>query len=95
MTLCSPANMTFQAGKTKNKVLKLMATKLQLEAKQAQGDDVSDKLAEELKKLNTNSAADKARAGSPSTALPFTASISGGGDANSAKASKSSFVSIL
>jgi hypothetical protein len=82
--------MTFQAGKTKNKVLKLMATKLQLEAKQAQGDDVSDKLAEELKKLNTNIAADKARAGSPSTA-----SISGGGDANSAKASKSSFVSIL
>jgi hypothetical protein len=84
-----------QAGKTKNKVLKLMATKLQLEAKQAQGEDVSEKLADELKKLNNNIATDKAQAGSPSTALPFTAAISGGGSVSAAKASKSSFVSIL
>ncbi|CAI6342257.1 unnamed protein product [Periconia digitata] len=66
------------AGKTKNKVLKLTATKLQLEAKQAQGEDVADKLADELKKLNNNIATDKKNAGQPSTALPFDATISGG-----------------
>jgi hypothetical protein len=63
-----------------------MATKLQLEAKQAQGDDVAEKLADELKKLNTNIAADAARAGSPSKALPFTAAISGGGNVVAATA---------
>ena len=31
------------AGKIKNKVLKLMATKIELEAKQAQGEDVAEK----------------------------------------------------
>ncbi|PVH96952.1 hypothetical protein DM02DRAFT_658752 [Periconia macrospinosa] len=66
-----------QAGKIKNKVLKLTATKLQLEAKQAQGEDVAAKLAEELKKLNNNIATDKASAGQASTALPFDATISG------------------
>jgi len=60
-------------------VLKLTATKLELEAKQAQGEDVADKLAAELKKLNNNISLDKAAAGQPSTALPFTATISGGG----------------
>ncbi|KAJ4986262.1 hypothetical protein SVAN01_08197 [Stagonosporopsis vannaccii] len=69
-----------EAGKTKNKVLKLMATKLQLEAKQAQGEDVSAKLADELKKLNNNIATDKENAGNPSTALPFDAAVSGGGN---------------
>lgn len=69
-----------EAGKTKNKVLKLMATKLELEAKQAQGEDVSAKLEEELKKLNNNIATDKENAGSPSTALPFDATVSGGGN---------------
>lgn len=67
------------AGKTKNKVLKLMATKIQLEAKQAQGEDVSAKLADELTKLNNNIATDKENAGNPSTALPFDAAVSGGG----------------
>lgn len=62
------------AGKTKNKVLKLMATKLQLEIQAAQGKDTSAKLATELKKLNNNIAADKARAGNPSTAVAFDAS---------------------
>lgn len=67
------------AGKTKNKVLKLMATKIELEAKQAQGEDVAAKLKEELTKLNNNIAADKKNAGNPSTALPFDAAITGAG----------------
>lgn len=65
------------AGKTKNKVLKLMATKLQLEAKMAQGEDVSAKLDEELKKLANNVATDKKNAGKASTGLPFDAVVSG------------------
>ena len=69
------------AGKTKNKVLKLMATKIELEAKQAQGEDVAAKLEEELTKLNNNIATDQENAGNPSTALPFDAAISGGGNA--------------
>lgn len=68
------------AGKTKNKVLKLMATKIQLEAKQAQGEDVAAKLEEELKKLDNNIATDVKNAGKPSTALPFDATVSGGGN---------------
>lgn len=67
------------AGKTKNKVLKLMATKIELEAKQAQGEDVAAKLEEELTKLNNNIATDAENAGNPSTALPFDATITGGG----------------
>ena len=67
------------AGKTKNKVLKLMATKIELEAKQAQGENVAAKLEDELKKLNNNIATDKKNAGKSSTALPFDATISGGG----------------
>ncbi|KZM19401.1 uncharacterized protein EKO05_0009051 [Ascochyta rabiei] len=67
------------AGKIKNKVLKLMATKIELEAKQAQGEDVAAKLEDETKKLNNNIATDKESAGKPSTALPFDASITGGG----------------
>ena len=65
------------SGKTKNKVLKLMATKIQLEAKQAQGEDVADKLAEELKKLNNNIATDVKNAGKASTALKFDAAVTG------------------
>lgn len=63
-----------EAGKTKNKVLKLMATKLELEIEAAQGKDTSAKLAAELKKLNNNIATDAARAGQASTAVSFTAS---------------------
>jgi hypothetical protein len=63
-----------EAGKTKNKVLKLTATKLKLEIQAAQGNGNPAKLEEELKKLNNNITADKARAGQPSTALKFSAS---------------------
>lgn len=61
-------------GKIKNKVLKLMATKLELEIKAAQGEDTSAKLAAELKKLNNNIALDEKAAGQASTKLAFTAS---------------------
>ncbi|KAH3905213.1 hypothetical protein HBI56_172900 [Parastagonospora nodorum] len=64
-----------QNGKIKNKVLKLMATVIKLEAQQAQGEDVAAKLAEETKKLDNNIATDKANAGQASTAVPFDAAI--------------------
>ncbi|CAO2654580.1 Nn.00g113130.m01.CDS01 [Neocucurbitaria sp. VM-36] len=70
-----------QNGKIKNKVLKLMATKIELEAKQAQGDDsVAAKLEDELAKLNNNIAIDTENAGQTSIAEPFDATISGGGN---------------
>ncbi|KAF2829509.1 hypothetical protein CC86DRAFT_286972 [Ophiobolus disseminans] len=65
-----------QAGKIKNKVLKLMATVIKLEAQQAQGEDVAAKLATEQTKLDNNIATDKASAGQPSTAVPFEGTIS-------------------
>lgn len=68
-----------QNGKIKNKVLKLMATVIKLQAQQAQGDDVAEKLAEETKKLDTNVALDTAAAGQVSIAEPFDAKISGSG----------------
>ncbi|PSN62273.1 hypothetical protein BS50DRAFT_533300, partial [Corynespora cassiicola Philippines] len=66
-------------GKTKNKVLKLMATKIELEAKAAQGEDVAAKQEEELTKLNNNIATDVENAGAASQAVTFDATISGGG----------------
>ncbi|KAK1981895.1 hypothetical protein LZ30DRAFT_749719 [Colletotrichum cereale] len=63
-----------QRGKIKNKVLKLTATVLKLQAQQAQGDDVAAKMATEQKKLANNIALDKAEAGNASTALKFDAS---------------------
>ncbi|KAF2115386.1 hypothetical protein BDV96DRAFT_492920 [Lophiotrema nucula] len=68
-----------QNGKIKNKVLKLMATKIELEAKAAQGEDTAAKLDAEVKKLNNNIALDAEAAGQPSTAVSFDATISGGG----------------
>ena len=62
-----------QAGKIKNKVLKLEATALELQIKAAQGEDTAAKLAAETKKLNNNIALDKAQAGKPSTFLSFDA----------------------
>jgi hypothetical protein len=59
-----------------------MATKFQLEAKQAQGEDVSEKLADELKKLQKNIDTDKESSGQPSTDVDFDAVISGGGNGN-------------
>lgn len=56
-----------------------MATVIKLQAQQAQGDDVAEKLAEETKKLDTNVALDTAAAGQVSIAEPFDAKISGSG----------------
>lgn len=66
-------NIPFQRGKIKNKVLKLEATVLKLQAQQAQGKDVATKLAAEQKKLDKNIATDVASAGLASTALEFDA----------------------
>ncbi|GKT58399.1 small secreted protein [Colletotrichum tofieldiae] len=63
-----------QRGKIKNKVLKLTATVMKLQAQQAQGQDVTAKMAEEQKKLDNNIAQDVAEAGNESTALDFEAS---------------------
>ncbi|KAJ4128865.1 hypothetical protein NW768_007387 [Fusarium equiseti] len=63
-----------QRGKIKNKVLKLTATILKLEAQKAQGDDVDEKLDEENKKLQNNIAQDQEAAGQASTFLSFNAS---------------------
>ncbi|KAM0230661.1 hypothetical protein ACHAP5_011324 [Fusarium lateritium] len=63
-----------QRGKIKNKVLKLTATVLKLEAQQAQGEDVAAKLDEENKKLQNNISQDEEAAGQASTFLSFDAS---------------------
>lgn len=62
-----------QRGKIKNKVLKLTATILKLQAQQAQGQDVAEKLAAEQKKLDNNIAQDEDEAGLESIALQFDA----------------------
>ncbi|KAH7026700.1 uncharacterized protein B0I36DRAFT_352530 [Microdochium trichocladiopsis] len=67
-----------QAGKIKNKVLKLKATLLLLSIKEAQGEDVAADIAAETKKFNNNIKQDQDAAGDPSTFLPFDASTKGG-----------------
>ncbi|KAJ4258081.1 hypothetical protein NW762_008221 [Fusarium torreyae] len=62
-----------QRGKIKNKVLKLTATILKLQAQQAQGEDVTDKLDEENTKLQNNISQDEDAAGQASTFLSFDA----------------------
>ncbi|EPE04346.1 small secreted protein [Ophiostoma piceae UAMH 11346] len=62
-----------QRGKIKNKVLKLEATVLKLQAQAAQGQNVASKLATEQKKLAKNIATDVESAGLASTALQFDA----------------------
>lgn len=63
-----------QAGKIKNKVLKLKLEVLNLQIDQAQGGkDNTDKIAAEQKKLDTNIANDKKVAGEPSQSVVFTA----------------------
>lgn len=52
-----------------------MATVIKLEAQQAQGQDVAEKLATETKKLDNNITTDQKNAGQPSTAVPFDAEI--------------------
>ncbi|KAH7419481.1 hypothetical protein BKA64DRAFT_18393 [Cadophora sp. MPI-SDFR-AT-0126] len=66
--------VALQNGKIKNKVLKLEATVIELQAKAAQGEDTAAKLAAEQKKLDNNIALDAAAAGQPSTFLSFDAS---------------------
>ncbi|KAH6983538.1 small secreted protein [Ilyonectria destructans] len=65
--------VSLQIGKIKNKVLKLTATILKLQAQQAQGEDVADKLEEENKKLQNNISQDEEAAGQASTFLSFDA----------------------
>lgn len=55
----------------------MTATVLKLQAQQAQGSDVAEKLATEQKKLDNNIALDTAAAGQTSTALTFDATIKG------------------
>ncbi|KAI1124060.1 small secreted protein [Nemania abortiva] len=62
-----------QRGKIKNKVLKLTASVLKLQAQVAQGQDVQDKLDEETTKLNNNIQQDEDEAGNASTFLSFDA----------------------
>ncbi|TRX91592.1 hypothetical protein FHL15_007597 [Xylaria flabelliformis] len=62
-----------QRGKIKNKVLKLTASVLKLQAQAAQGQDTSAKLAEEQKKLDNNISQDEDEAGNASTFLSFDA----------------------
>ncbi|KAK3382618.1 hypothetical protein B0T24DRAFT_602111 [Lasiosphaeria ovina] len=62
-----------QRGKIKNKVLKLTATILKLQAQSAQGQNVASQLATEQKKLDNNISQDKAAAGQASTAVKFDA----------------------
>ncbi|KAI1420087.1 small secreted protein [Xylaria sp. FL1777] len=62
-----------QRGKIKNKVLKLTAAVLKLQAQVAQGEDVQDKLDEEQTKLDNNIQQDEDEAGNESTALSFDA----------------------
>jgi hypothetical protein len=71
---CNRQANSAQRGKIKNKVLKLTATILKLEAQQAQGDDVADRLEEENKKLKNNISQDQEAAGQASTFLSFNAS---------------------
>ncbi|KEY70655.1 hypothetical protein S7711_02257 [Stachybotrys chartarum IBT 7711] len=60
-----------QRGKIKNKVLKLTATMLKLQAQAAQGEDVAAKMETESQKLQNNIAQDEAAAGQPSTDVDF------------------------
>ncbi|KAK2599509.1 hypothetical protein N8I77_011260 [Diaporthe amygdali] len=69
---------SLQIGKIKNKVLKLTATVMKLQAQQAQGEDVADKLATEQTKLANNIKQDVAEAGNASTNVQFDGAISAG-----------------
>ncbi|RKF54222.1 putative small secreted protein [Golovinomyces cichoracearum] len=66
-----PDAEAIQAGKIKNKVLKLEATVLGLQIEQAKGKNVADKLAVEDKKLKKNISLDAEKAGQPSKGVPF------------------------
>ena len=66
------AGAALQVGKIKNKVLKLQLEVLGLQIDQAQkGTDNSDKIAEEMTKLNNNIKLDAAAAGQTSQSVDF------------------------
>jgi hypothetical protein len=56
-----------------NKAIKLTATKLRLLAREAQGEDVADRIAEEQTRLQNNIRQDEEEVGLPSTFLSFDA----------------------
>ncbi|RKF78173.1 putative small secreted protein [Golovinomyces cichoracearum] len=66
-----PDAEAIQAGKIKNKVLKLEATVLALQIEEAKGKNVADKLAVEEKKLKKNISLDIEKAGKPTKGVPF------------------------
>jgi hypothetical protein len=69
------AATALQNGKIKNKVLKLYLETTALQIQQAQGEDKSDDIATEQKKLNTNIALDKKAAGETSQSVSFTGDV--------------------
>ncbi|KAF9874839.1 hypothetical protein CkaCkLH20_07533 [Colletotrichum karsti] len=77
--------LALQRAKIQNKVLKLTATVMGLQAQQAQGQNVTAKLEEETKKLNKNIADDQANKGKTATALKFNASTDNPTASNVAK----------
>lgn len=68
----SDEGKALQVGKIKNKVLKLQLEIMDLQLKQAQGDDQTEKIAEEQKKLQTNIDQDKEAAGQTSKSVADT-----------------------
>ncbi|OMP87113.1 hypothetical protein BK809_0007199 [Diplodia seriata] len=68
----SDEGKALQVGKIKNKVLKLQLEIMDLQIKQAQGDDQTDKIAEEQKKLQENLDQDKEAAGQTSKSVADT-----------------------
>ncbi|OJD36242.1 small secreted protein [Diplodia corticola] len=68
----SDEGKALQVGKIKNKVLKLQLEVLDLQIKQAQGDDQTDKIAEEQKKLQENMQQDQDAAGQTSKSVADT-----------------------
>ncbi|KAF2196774.1 hypothetical protein GQ43DRAFT_435717 [Delitschia confertaspora ATCC 74209] len=65
------AAAALQNGKIKNKVLKLQLEVMGLQIKQAQGQDVSEKLAEEQKKLDKNVQLDEGAKGEKAQGVNF------------------------
>ncbi|EKG17186.1 hypothetical protein MPH_05640 [Macrophomina phaseolina MS6] len=68
----SDKGKALQVGKIKNKVLKLQLEILDLQMKQAKGDDQTEKIAEEQKKLQSNIDQDTAAAGQKSASVAST-----------------------
>ncbi|CAM1503022.1 Fc.00g077980.m01.CDS01 [Cosmosporella sp. VM-42] len=67
----SDDGQALQAGKIKNKVLKLELEVLVLQIEQAQGSDNQDKIDEEQQKLDNNVVTDKESAGNQSQSVNF------------------------